>query len=152
MEKISADRVRGAVRAYWDALAKKSKEKLADFYAPDAIVFMADTKRNEPAKLMIERRNREFFDTQGSASAQPGEIEVCTPGPNVAIATYSYHFRAIRIRNNVRVQIDMPNTRATQVFRLEPDGALRLIHEHLSASKYPTITVLGPEEKLTSTT
>jgi len=146
MDKISADRVRSAVRAYWDALAKKSKEKLADFYAPDAIVFMADTKRNEPAKLMIERRNREFFDTQGSASAQPGEIEVHIPGPHVAIATYSYHFRAIRIRNNVRVQIDMPNTRATQVFRLESDGALRLIHEHLSASKYPNITVLGPEE------
>jgi ketosteroid isomerase-like protein len=147
MEKISADHVRATVRGYWDALAKKSKQKLADFYAPDAIVFMADTKRNEPAKLMIERRNREFFDAQGSASAQLGEIDVHIPGPHVAIATYSYHFSAIRIRNNNRVRIDMPNTRATQVFRLEPDGVLHLVHEHLSASKYPTITVLGPEDK-----
>lgn len=147
MEKISADQVRAAVRGYWDALATKSKQKLADFYAPDALVFMADTKRNEPAKLMIERRNREFFDTQGSAGAELGEIEVHIPGPNVAIATYSYYFRAMRIRNNNRVQIDMPATRATQVFRRESDGALRLIHEHLSASKVPTIRLLGPDDK-----
>lgn len=141
MEKISADQVRALVRSYWEALARKSKEKLADFYAPDAVVFMADTKRSEPARLMIERRNREFFE-QGSASAQLGEIEVHIPGPSVAFATYSYHFRAIRLRNNVRVQIDMPMTRATQVFRREPTGELRLIHEHLSASKMPAITML----------
>ncbi len=145
MEKIAAEQVRAAVRAYWNALAKKSKQELAGFYAPDAIVFMADTRRNEPARLMIERRNREFFDAQGSASAEVGEIEVHIPGPDVAIATYSYHFRAIRIRNNNRVQIDMPMTRATQVFRRESDGALRLVHEHLSAAKNPTFTVLGPE-------
>lgn len=102
MEAISAEQVRAAVRSYWEALAKKSKQELADFYAPDAIVFMADTRRNEPARLMIERRNREFFDAQGSAGAEVGDIDVHIPGPEVAIATYSYHFRAVRIRNNIR--------------------------------------------------
>jgi ketosteroid isomerase-like protein len=145
MQRISAEQVRAAVHAYWSALAKKSKQELADFYAADAIVFMADTKRSEPARLMIERRNREFFDAQGSASAQLGDIEVHIPGPDVAIATYGYHFRAIRMRNNNRVQIDMPLTRATQVFRREPDGRLCLVHEHLSAAKNPTISILGPE-------
>ncbi len=146
MQDISAEQVRAAVRSYWEALASKSKQKLADFYAGDAIVFMADTKRNEPARLMIERRNREFFDTQGSASADLGAIEVQLPCPGIAIATYGYHFRAIRVRGPARVQIDMPMTRATQVFRREANGELRLVHEHLSAAKNPTITVLGPEQ------
>ena len=145
MSKISADEVRIVVKSYWEALASKSKQKLADFYASDAIVFMADTKRNEPARLMIERRNRDFFDTQGSASAEVGDIEVHLPAPGVAIATYSYHFRAIRVRGNTRVQIDMPATRATQVFRRELTGELRLVHEHLSASRNPTITMLAQE-------
>ncbi|HLJ30754.1 MAG TPA: DUF4440 domain-containing protein [Candidatus Angelobacter sp.] len=145
MERDMAEQVRAVIRSYWDSLASKSKQKLADLYASDAIVFMADTRRSEPARLMIERRNREFFDTQGSAGAQLGEIEVHVPGPDVAIASYSYHFRAIRVRGNNRVQIDMPLTRATQVFRREAGGELRLVHEHLSAAKNPTITMLGPE-------
>jgi ketosteroid isomerase-like protein len=142
-QKVSAEQVRSKVHRYWDALANKSKEKLTDFYTPDALVFMADTRRNEPARLMIERRTREFFDSEGSAGADViGNIEVQITGPNVAIATYSYHFRAIRNRNNMRLQIDMPQARASQIFRLDADGEVRIVHEHLSAAKLPIITKL----------
>jgi ketosteroid isomerase-like protein len=142
-KNISAEQVRAKVHRYWDALANKSKEKLTDFYTPDAIVFMADTRRNEPARLMIERRTREFFDSQGSAGAEVvGNIEVQIPSSDVAIATYGYHFRAIRTRNNIRLQIDMPLARATQIFHLDTDGEVRIVHEHLSAAKNPTITKL----------
>lgn len=73
-----------------------------------------------------------------------GNIDVQIPSPDVAIATYGYHFRAIRTRNNVRLQIDMPMARATQIFRLDADGEVRIIHEHLSAAKNPTVTKLEP--------
>lgn len=142
MDKVSTEQVRAAVQRYWDAIGKKEKDKLAGFYANDAIVFMADARRTEPARLIIERRGREFFDTQGSAGAQIGTIDVVIPSDDVAIATYGYHFRAVRLRGTSRFQIDMPGARATQVFRREPDGELRIVHEHLSASKNPTLTKL----------
>ena len=140
-QSISTEQVRTIIHRYWNALARKSREELAAFYAPDAIVFMADTRRNEPARLMIERRNREFFDSQSSAGAEVvGDIDVQIPCPDVAIATYGYHFHAIRSRAGTRLHIDMPMARATQIFRLETDGELRIVHEHLSAAKNPTIT------------
>jgi uncharacterized protein (TIGR02246 family) len=145
MDGVSVEQVCAVVHSYWNALAAKAKEKLTAFYASDAIVFMADTKRNEPARLMIERRNREFFDTQGSAGAEVGPIEVQIPGPDVAIATYAYNFHAIRIRNNKRFRVDMPAARATQIFRRDADSEWRIVHEHLSASRNPTISSLEPE-------
>src|SRR5205823_208224 len=59
-----------------------------------------------------------------------GDIDVQMPCPDVAIATYGYHFHAIRSRAGTRLQIDMPMARATQIFRLEADGELRIVHEH----------------------
>src|SRR6266849_10495073 len=127
MDGVSVEQISAAVHRYWDALASKAKEKLTAFYASDAIVFMADTKRNEPARLMIERRNREFFDTQGSAGAKVGPIDVQIPGPDVAIATYSYDFHAIRIKSNKRFRVEMQSARATQIFRRDADGVWRII-------------------------
>lgn len=37
-QNISAEQVRAKIQRYWNALAKKSKEELSGFYAPDAIV------------------------------------------------------------------------------------------------------------------
>lgn len=145
MDAISVEKVSAAVHRYWDAIANKAKEKLTVAYASDALVFMADSKRTEPARLVIERRSREFFDAKGSAGAEVGPIEVQIPGPDVAIAIYSYRFHAISIRQDKRYRIDMPAALATQIFRRDADGELRIVHEHLSSAKNPTISSLGPE-------
>jgi ketosteroid isomerase-like protein len=145
MDAVSVEQVCSAVHRYWDAIAKKAKEKLTASYASDALVFMADSKRTEPARLVIERRNREYFGEKGSAEADIGPIEVQLSGPDVAIATYPYRFHAMSVRQDRRFRIDMPAALATQIFRRDADGELRIVHEHLSSAKNPTISTLGPE-------
>lgn len=145
MNGVSVEQVCGAVHRYWDALAKKAKEKLTDSYASDALVLVADSKRSEPARLVIERRNREFFDPKGSVGAEIGPIEVQMPGPDVAIATYTYHFHAVSVRQGRRFRIELSAALATQIFQREADGELRIVHEHLSSASNPIISILGPE-------
>jgi len=134
MENISPEQVRTEVKKYWNAFSSKSKERFAGLFAPDALVFVADTRRNEPARLMVERRAREYFVPQASSKAELGDIEVQIAGPEVAIATYGYRFYGIRVINGVLYDVDVPFSRATQIFHRDETGQLRIVHEHLSSA------------------
>jgi ketosteroid isomerase-like protein len=142
MDGISVEQVHAAVHGYWDALARKAKERLTASYAADAIVFVADSRRTEPARLVIERRNREFFNPKGSLGAEVGSIDVQIPEPDVAIAIYSYRFYAISMKQDKLLRVDLPVALATQIFRRDPDGQLRIIHEHLSSACDPIMSIL----------
>jgi ketosteroid isomerase-like protein len=66
-------------------------------------------------------------------------IDVQIVGPDVAIAAYTYGFHMHKIRaDGTTVQLDTPFGRATQVFQRDEAGALRIVHEHLSATA-PTV-------------
>lgn len=144
MDGVTVEQVHAAVDRYWDALAKKAKDRLTASYASDAIVFVADSRRTEPARLVIERRNREFFNPKGSVGAEVGAIEVQIPDPEVAIAIYSCHFYTISIKQDKLLRIDLPVALATQIFRRDADGELRIIHEHLGSVREPIMSILGP--------
>jgi ketosteroid isomerase-like protein len=134
METISPEQVRAEVQKYWNAFSSKSKEKFAGMFEPGAIVFVADTRRNEPARLMVERRAREYFVPQASPKTELREIEVQMAGPEVAIATYGYRFYGTRVINGVLYDVDMSFGRATQIFHRDETGQLRIVHEHLSSA------------------
>ena len=79
------------------------------------------------------------------AKASADDIDVQIVGPNIGIATYTYSFRTARVEpDGTKTQIDTPFGRATQIFQWADAGALRIVHEHLSAAAPPAIEK-GPE-------
>jgi ketosteroid isomerase-like protein len=130
------ERVREIVHKYWKHYCNCSAEDLLAMYVPTASVIAAGARRSEPARLAIARRQRELFGQGASVQAQPGTIDVQPITAEVAIASYSFHFNLIKVfANGKRFSIDMPNARATQVFRRDEEGLVRIIHEHMSTPK-----------------
>lgn len=135
MELISADKVRAEVNRFWMVLSGKSQDKLEDMYSADAIVFTGKARRPEPAMLAIARRTRR---TPGSESmAELGAVELQLAG-NVAVASYTYKYlRARTGGDGVKQQRNTLYGRATQIFQMDSKGALKIVHEHLSAAAAP---------------
>jgi ketosteroid isomerase-like protein len=136
MDPITSERVRRAVQDFWDAFTHQAKNRFQELYSPTAVCFAADGRRSEPARLMWVRREREFFGPKSSVGAKVGAVSVQILGPNLASASYGFHFSIIRILpNGSRVEVEVPFGRATQVFQREADGRLLIIHEHLSSAE-----------------
>jgi ketosteroid isomerase-like protein len=136
MEAISHDQVRRAVQEFWDAFTHQSKNRFQELYSPTAVCFAADGRRSEAARLMWVRREREFFGPRSSVGVKLGLVSVQALGPNLAAASYAFHFSIIRILpNQSRVEVEVPFGRATQVFERGDNGGLLIIHEHLSSAE-----------------
>jgi hypothetical protein len=136
MEAISPEEVRRAVQELWDAFSHQSKNRFQELYSPTAACFAADGRRSEPARLMWVRREREFFGPKSSVGARLGQINIQILGPNLATASYPFHFSMVRaLPNGSRAEIEVPFCRATQVFERGANGKLVIIHEHLSSAE-----------------
>jgi ketosteroid isomerase-like protein len=146
MEAVSAEQIRQEVQKFWDAFTSRSKSRFEELYSPTASCFAADGRRAEPARLMWVRREREFFGPKSSVGARLGMISVQLLGPNMAVASYGFQFSMIRmLANGSRVQIEVPFSRATQVFQRGDDGRILIIHEHLSSAEAVTPRELPAE-------
>jgi ketosteroid isomerase-like protein len=144
MKKISSEDVRKEVQHFWAILSGNVADKLEDMYSPTAIVFTGKAKRSESAKLMAVRRSRHLPGPALSSKAEVGSIDVQIVGPDVAIAAYTYSFHTQKIlANGSKMQINTTFGRATQIFQCGEDGALRIVHEHLSAAAPPAMEKSG---------
>lgn len=146
MEAISAEQIRSKVQAFWNAFTTRSKSDFEEFYSPTASCFAADGRRSEPARLMWVRREREFFGPKSSVAAKVGAINIQLLSPSMGVASYGFHFSIIRVLpNGSRVQIEVPFSRATQVFQRDEDGKILIVHEHLSSAEPTSPKELPPE-------
>jgi len=151
MDPISPGQVKAEIKKFWAAFTGKSARGFQDMYSPTATVFSADGRRSEPGRLMLVRREREFFGPQSSVGSRVGEIVVQVLTPNMAVAAYPFHFFVVRsLPNGRRVQVDVPFGRATQIFQRDEKGAYRIIHEHLSSAEPVTPKELPLESTTTS--
>lgn len=136
MDAIAPEQVRAQVRKFWELFSGKDKNSFAQLYSPTATVFAADARRSEPARLMLVRRERELFGPVSLVKAQLGEITVQVLNPDLATASYPFHFSVTRtLPTGSRVHVDVPFGRATQVFHRNESGALLIIHEHMSSAE-----------------
>lgn len=136
---IEPEEVRAAVHNCWHAISSKSKEHVEAFYFPTAILFSADARRSELARLAVARRAREFFGSGASMSADVGTIDVQMSGVAGAIASYTFRLRIVRQPANGKPHEQyLPYCRATTVFRRDEAGAVRILHEHQSAAELGT--------------
>lgn len=136
MDAIAPEQVRAQVRKFWELFSGKDKNSFAQLYSPTATVFAADARRSEPARLMLVRRERELFGPVSLVKAQLDEITVQVLNPDLAAASYPFHFSVTRtLPTGARVHVDVPFGRATQVFHRNESGALLIIHEHMSSAE-----------------
>lgn len=143
---ISPEEVRTEVKKFWDFFSRKSKSRFEEMYLPSATVFAADSRRIEPARLMLLRRERELFGPSSLVAAKLGTIDVQLLGPDLAVASYPLHWSITRaFASQKRVQVDMPYVRATQAFQRDDKGILRIIHEHMSSAEPVSPKELHPE-------
>ena len=137
MSKLTAEQVRAEVQRFWSAFTSKAEESLEGFYAANSSVFGSDATRTEPGRLAATRRKREYFNATTSLNVVLGPIDVTSLGDVAAVATYTFKFHANRVQHGLGQADteDIQHGRATQVFALEPDGRVLIVHEHLSAVK-----------------
>src|SRR5260370_37553632 len=135
-EKITTDQVRAAVRSFWEIWKAKSAEGLADAYSTNSITFRAGSVSVEPGFMGIAQRSREYFHEACSIEYELGPIEVVLLSDTTAIAIYSFYFhalnRAMAAAHGTLQEEVVPYGRATHIFRRDPDGKLRILHEHVS--------------------
>jgi ketosteroid isomerase-like protein len=134
--RLNAEHVRAEVSRYWTAFCSKSREALEDFYAHESTVFPTSSTRPEPGRLTAARRDREYFGPRTTVKVSTGHIEVVLLGDEAAIASYTFQLSASNVANSTLQNgtEDIKFGRATQVFAIDPEGALRIIHEHLSVA------------------
>jgi ketosteroid isomerase-like protein len=137
MQPISPDQVRTEVRRFWDTFKRKSQADFESMYLPDATVFASTVPRSEPARLTVARRMRQFFGPKSKIEIDLGSIDVQLID-NIAIASYSYSFRGAEVRNDgTSVDHEVPAGRGTQIFQLDGQNKLRILHEHFSSCEAP---------------
>lgn len=132
--EITVEEIRAEVARFWAAFTSKASDVVDGFYLPDSSVFSSLSARAEPGRLAATRRKREYFHTQSSIRVQLGPIDVQILGHAAAVASYNFEFHASRVAGALgkRVEEDIEQGRATQVFVLQSDGRLSILHEHLS--------------------
>jgi ketosteroid isomerase-like protein len=113
----------------------KNAEELMGFYSAESSVFSSVSPRSEPGRLAAARREREYFHKNANILATTGAVEVLMLGDRAACANYTFTFHATRIGGATGAvsEEDIRHGRATQVFILDHDGKIRIVHEHLSA-------------------
>ena len=144
MISISPDQVRAEVRKFWQIMCGKSSERLEDLYSSAAVVLTGKARKPEEANAVLSRRARQISVPGSGSSVDLGVVEVQLPEPGVAIASYTYKFD--HTRPGDRGDLEKRRTlygRATQIFQSDARGALRIVHEHLSAATNPELEKRG---------
>ncbi len=150
LEQLSPAVVRAQVQRYWSVFIAKAYHELEEFYAPGAIVFGSAATRPEAARLAIVRRTREYLSPEATVHCTLGRIDVCQISDTAAIASYTFEFQADNVAGPMSTlrQENIPKGRATQVFVVNHDGSVHIIHEHLSAAE--RISVASAEKPSTT--
>lgn len=135
---LSAAEVESMVRKFWELFAEKKTELWQRYYAEIATVFGTNSKRPEPARLVVLRRQREYLSSAARMQINVGKVDVEVLGSDCAVATYILRLHAEQIAKlsaagHREHEEHLENARVTHVFQRGGDGALRIVHEHISA-------------------
>ena len=135
---LSAIEVESAVRKFWELFAAKKTEQWQGFYADVATVFGTGSKRPEPARLVVLRRQREYLSSNAVIRVNVGKIDVEVLASDCAVAAYLMQLHAEQIAKlsgsgHREDDEHLENARVTHVFQRNGDGSLKIVHEHISA-------------------
>ncbi len=128
-----------AVRRFWELFADKKVEQWQTLYSDVATVFGTGSKRPEPARLVVLRRQREYLSSATRMRINVGRVDVEVIGPQCAVAAYLLQLDAEQIAKasasgQKEQEEHLDNARVTHVFQRHSDGGLRVVHEHISTA------------------
>jgi len=131
---LTARDVESQVARFWRFLTDKNYQGIHDFYSADALVFGTATDRAESALTTASRRNIEYFGEHMKLEANVGAIAVSMLNERSAIAGYTFTFSATERHpsGSTRAYEVIHKGRATQVFAMDKDSNIRIVHEHFS--------------------
>jgi len=133
---IAVEQVKAEVARFWTIFSARSSDQMQNMYSPQASVFSTWNARPEPARLTVARREREYFHAKASVRAQTGPVEVMVFDKSLALATYIFELHITQaVVTGRATETHIENGRATQLFALDPDGKLKIVHEHLSVPR-----------------
>lgn len=129
--------IEAAVQAYWKASTGKRADEQAAFYAENAVIFATSSKRLEPVRLVLLRRQREYLAGATEMKVQIGNVDVELLGPDHAVAVYTIQFDAQQVSKpsasgQKEKEEHLQHARVTHVFCRDA-GGIRIVHEHISA-------------------
>lgn len=129
--------VEAAVSQYWKVSTSKKAEEQQACYAENAMVFATTSKRLEPVRLVWLRRQREYLAGDAKMKVQLGNIDVEILDGDHAVAVYTIRLDAEEVakpsadgqkRSEEHIQL----ARVTHIFQRGSQGALKIVHEHIS--------------------
>jgi len=131
---LTPETIRAEVARFWNAFTSKSAEILEDLYAHESTCFGPSSNRPEPGRLAATRRQREYFAPAAMLRSQVGHVDVIMLGETSGVASYTFQFHATKVTpaGGRAKEEHIAQGRATQVFSLDQDGVLRIVHEHFS--------------------
>jgi ketosteroid isomerase-like protein len=130
---LSVEQVKAEIGRYWKAFMDKDAATLSAFYAHESVGFGSASRRSEPGRMAAIRREREYFQNSAKINASIDGVEVVLLGDSAAVAAYTFRFHASRSEAYGKTTEEhIEDGRATQVFAFDPDGHLRIFHEHFS--------------------
>lgn len=132
MATLSPEVIRNEVERFWKTFADKNVEALEEFYAHESVGFGSASTRSEPGRLSATRRQREYFGSSSPIRVQVSPVDVVMLESTAGVASYTFEFHATRTSATGKSEEHIKNGRATQVFGLDPDGQIRIFHEHMS--------------------
>ena len=95
--QLSPAEVEAAVREFSELFAAKKTDQWQAFYADVATVFGTGSRRPEPARLVVLRRQREYLQSAAKIRAEVGAIDVEVLGAGCGVAAYLLHLHAERV-------------------------------------------------------
>lgn len=126
------------MRSFWELFAAKKVEQWQGFYSDLAVVFGTGSKRPEPARLVVLRRQREYLTGETTMRIEVRNIDVELLGYDCAVAAYLLRLDAEQIAKlsatgEKNHEEHLENARVTHVFWRHEDGSVKIVHEHISA-------------------
>jgi len=144
MSSLSPDQVRAQIDEFWQIMCGKSSGRLDELYSSAALLWTGKARKPETAAVALARRAQQIAAPGAHAEVELGLIEVESPVPSLAIASYTYRFRYTRSGEGVSPQQRRTMFgRATQIFHVDERGAVRIVHEHLSAATNPEVAKIS---------
>ncbi|HLJ89888.1 MAG TPA: nuclear transport factor 2 family protein [Candidatus Angelobacter sp.] len=136
-QPVTKAEVEYAVRNYWTLSTSKQAELQQGCYADNALVFTSSSRRLEPGRLVLMRRQREYMSTGTKLKVEVGRIEVELIGVDAAMAVYIMQLDAEQksaVHNGVAkiAEEHLQHARVTHIFVRSADGKLKIVHEHIS--------------------
>lgn len=140
LTQLTKIEVESAVRAYWKALSAKDAVQQQNFYDDHAGIFATESGKLERARQVLLRRQREYLSAAAKTTVQVGEIEIELIGSSHALAAYTIRLDAKHVTRasssgSSLGEEHLENARVTHVFERQSDGALRIVHEHISVPR-----------------